>query len=156
MEKSLKELAGDAILDALLDAHVNEFDSLFIGNMMSASANKQQNIGAYIADSGGNSKAGEAYVYDCSCVPCTLKGNVDAVTFLNAVERPSVKVLQSKTIDIELSKFTDSTNYVLAWAMPETWPHRAELGHRFSMRMSQGRLQVFERSFESSETPLKE
>lgn len=49
-EKPLKELIGDAILDALMDARINEFDSLFIGNMMSASANKQQNIGAYIAD----------------------------------------------------------------------------------------------------------
>ena len=49
-EKSLKELAGDAILDALMDAQINIFDSLFIGNMMSASANQQQNIGAYIAD----------------------------------------------------------------------------------------------------------
>ena len=49
-DKSLKELVGDAILDALIDANNREFDSLFIGNMMSASANQQQNIGAYIAD----------------------------------------------------------------------------------------------------------
>jgi len=49
-EKSLKELAGDAILNALMNAHIDKFDSLFIGNMMSASANHQQNIGAYITD----------------------------------------------------------------------------------------------------------
>jgi acetyl-CoA C-acetyltransferase len=49
-DKSLKELAGDAILNALIDADIRVFDSLFIGNMMSASANQQQNIGAYIAD----------------------------------------------------------------------------------------------------------
>ena len=49
-DKSLKELVGDAILTALINADTREFDSLFIGNMMSASANQQQNIGAYIAD----------------------------------------------------------------------------------------------------------
>ena len=49
-EKPLKELIGDAIFDALMDAHINNFDSLFIGNMLSASANQQQNIGAFIAD----------------------------------------------------------------------------------------------------------
>jgi acetyl-CoA C-acetyltransferase len=49
-DKSLKELVGDAILNALIDADIRIFDSLFIGNMMSASANQQQNIGAYIAD----------------------------------------------------------------------------------------------------------
>lgn len=49
-DKSLKELVGDAILNALINANTREFDSLFIGNMMSASANQQQNIGAYIVD----------------------------------------------------------------------------------------------------------
>ena len=49
-DKSLRELAGDAILDALMDAQIKSFDALFIGNMMSASANQQQNIGAYISD----------------------------------------------------------------------------------------------------------
>lgn len=49
-DKSLRDLAGEAILSALQDADVNTFDALFVGNMMSASANRQQHIGAYLAD----------------------------------------------------------------------------------------------------------
>ena len=49
-EKSLRELAGDAILAALEDAQIRMADAFFIGNMMSASANQQQNLGAYITD----------------------------------------------------------------------------------------------------------
>lgn len=49
-EKSLKELAGDAIFAALEDAGIQEFDALFVGNMMSAVANEQQQLGSYIAD----------------------------------------------------------------------------------------------------------
>jgi acetyl-CoA C-acetyltransferase len=47
---SLRELAGFAALQALEDAQVNRIDALFIGNMMSGTANKQQHLGAYIAD----------------------------------------------------------------------------------------------------------
>ena len=49
-DKSLKELAGDAVLSALHDAEIDLYEALFVGNMMSASANKQQNIGAQITD----------------------------------------------------------------------------------------------------------
>ncbi len=48
--KSLKELAGEAVLSAVHDAGLKQVDSLFVGNMMSASANNQQQLGAYIAD----------------------------------------------------------------------------------------------------------
>lgn len=49
-DKSLRELAGDAGLAALQDARLNGIESLYVGNMMSGSANKQQHLGAYIAD----------------------------------------------------------------------------------------------------------
>lgn len=49
-DKSLRELAGEAILMALQDAEMSEVESLFIGNMMSASANHQSHLGAYITD----------------------------------------------------------------------------------------------------------
>jgi acetyl-CoA C-acetyltransferase len=49
-DKSLRELAGDAILAALHDAHLTAADAFFIGNMMSSAANNQQNLGAYITD----------------------------------------------------------------------------------------------------------
>jgi acetyl-CoA C-acetyltransferase len=49
-DKSLRELAGFAILDAVKDAGLNQVDALYVGNMMSSSANHQSQLGAYIAD----------------------------------------------------------------------------------------------------------
>lgn len=49
-EKSLRELAGEAALAALQDAGINGVDGVFVGNMMSGSANRQQQLGAFVAD----------------------------------------------------------------------------------------------------------
>jgi acetyl-CoA C-acetyltransferase len=49
-DKSLKELAGEAIIDAMRDANRDYADAVYIGNMMSGSANHQQHLGALIAD----------------------------------------------------------------------------------------------------------
>lgn len=49
-DKSLRDLAGEAALAAMQDAGVNGVDGLFVGNMMSGSANRQQQLGAHIAD----------------------------------------------------------------------------------------------------------
>lgn len=49
-DKPLHLLAGEAALSAIRDADINSVDSLFIGNMMSASANHQQHLGVMIAD----------------------------------------------------------------------------------------------------------
>jgi acetyl-CoA C-acetyltransferase len=49
-DKSLKELAGDAILAALADAQRDSVEALFIGNMLSGIMGKQENLGALIAD----------------------------------------------------------------------------------------------------------
>ena len=49
-EKSLRELAGDASLAALLDSGLAKTDAIYVGNMMSGSANHQQHLGAYVAD----------------------------------------------------------------------------------------------------------
>jgi len=49
-EKSLKELAGDAALLALEDANLGYPEGLFVGNMMSGSANHQLQLGALLAD----------------------------------------------------------------------------------------------------------
>lgn len=49
-DKSLKEITGEAIFAAVQDCGIDRIDGLYIGNMMSASANKQQNLGAYITD----------------------------------------------------------------------------------------------------------
>lgn len=49
-EKSLREIAGDAVLAAMQDAGIPSAEGLFVGNMMSGSANHQQHLGTYIAD----------------------------------------------------------------------------------------------------------
>ncbi|MBE0409503.1 MAG: thiolase domain-containing protein [Anaerolineales bacterium] len=49
-EKSLRELAGEAIIAAMLDAGRETADGLFVGNMLSGSLNRQENLGALIAD----------------------------------------------------------------------------------------------------------
>ncbi|HLE26526.1 MAG TPA: thiolase domain-containing protein [Anaerolineales bacterium] len=48
--KSLRVLAGEAILAALNDAHIDRADGLFVGNMLSGILNRQENLGALIAD----------------------------------------------------------------------------------------------------------
>ncbi|MEA4906419.1 MAG: thiolase domain-containing protein [Anaerolineaceae bacterium] len=49
-DKSLRELAGDAILSAFHDAGIPGVQGIYAGNMMSGSANHQQHLGAYLAD----------------------------------------------------------------------------------------------------------
>jgi len=49
-DRSLRELAGDALIMALMDANISYIDALFAGNMLSGAANRQQQIGSYIAD----------------------------------------------------------------------------------------------------------
>jgi acetyl-CoA C-acetyltransferase len=52
-DKSLRELATEAILAALQDAHVDYADALYIGNMLSGELTGQENLGALIADEVG-------------------------------------------------------------------------------------------------------
>jgi acetyl-CoA C-acetyltransferase len=49
-DKSLRELAGEAIFAALSDANRDTAESLFIGNMMSGILSKQENLGGLISD----------------------------------------------------------------------------------------------------------
>lgn len=49
-DKSLKELAGDAVIAAMRDASRDFTDGIFVGNMMSGSANHQQHLGVLVAD----------------------------------------------------------------------------------------------------------
>ena len=49
-EKSLKELAGEAIQSAIKDAQVERVDALYVGNMCSGTLNGQEHLGALISD----------------------------------------------------------------------------------------------------------
>lgn len=49
-DKSLRVLAGEAVLEALQDARLERVDGVYVGNMISGAALRQQHLGAYIAD----------------------------------------------------------------------------------------------------------
>ena len=49
-DKSLRQLATDAILRAMQDAHVDHADALYVGNMLSGELTGQENLGALVAD----------------------------------------------------------------------------------------------------------
>ncbi len=65
-DKSLRELAGEAVFAAMLDSHRDSVDGLFIGNMLSGILTKQENIGALIADWVGLKNA-EAVKVEAAC-----------------------------------------------------------------------------------------
>jgi acetyl-CoA C-acetyltransferase len=65
-DKSLRELAGDAVLTAMTEAGLDHLDALYIGNMMSSAANQQQHLGTYIADWVG-ARGAEAFRLESAC-----------------------------------------------------------------------------------------
>lgn len=65
-DKSLRELAGEAIFEALKDAERPSAEGLFIGNMLSGMLSKQENIGVLVADWIGLPGI-EAYKIETAC-----------------------------------------------------------------------------------------
>jgi acetyl-CoA C-acetyltransferase len=63
---SLRDIAGEAVLAAMRDAQREHADALYVGNMMSSTANHQQHLGAYIADWVGLKQC-EAYRIESAC-----------------------------------------------------------------------------------------
>jgi len=49
-ERSLRHLAGDAVLAAMADAGVERADALYVGNMLSGLLTGQEHLGALVAD----------------------------------------------------------------------------------------------------------
>ena len=98
-EKSLRELAGDAALAALLDSGLAKTDAVYVGNMMSGSANHQQHLGAYIADWIGMRYV-EALRFEAAC----SSGAASFRAALMAVASGSVE----SALAIGVEKMTDS------------------------------------------------
>jgi acetyl-CoA C-acetyltransferase len=98
-DKSLREIAGEAVLSALADAGLSNADGLFVGNMMSGSANHQQHLGTYIADWVGMRHA-EALHIEAAC------GSGSAAF------RSALMAVASGTLDVAVAvgveKMTDS------------------------------------------------
>ena len=63
---SLRDLAGQAILEALDDARRETADGIFVGNMLSGMLTDQENLGSLIADWTGI-RGKEAYKVEAAC-----------------------------------------------------------------------------------------
>lgn len=98
-DRSLRELAGDAVLAAMHDAGITVAEGLFVGNMMSGSANHQQHLGAYIADWVGLRYA-EALHVEAAC----SSGSAAFRAALMAVASGALDVV----IAVGVEKMTDS------------------------------------------------
>lgn len=98
-EKSLRELAGDAALAALSDSGLRKVDAIYVGNMMSGSANHQLHLGAYIADWIGQRNA-EAFRVEAAC-------SSGAASFRTAVLAVASGEVES-ALALGVEKMTDS------------------------------------------------
>lgn len=65
-EKSLREIAGEAVFAAMNDAGREQVDGIFVGNMMSGLLTQQENLGALIADWVGL-RGTEAFKIEAAC-----------------------------------------------------------------------------------------
>lgn len=65
-EKSLREIAGEAVFAAMYDAQRESVDGLFVGNMLSGLLSKQENLGAMVADWVGLRNT-EAFKVEAAC-----------------------------------------------------------------------------------------
>src|SRR5260221_6710569 len=66
-DKSVKDLAYEAIKDAVADAKVDHVGALYVGNMIAGEISGQLNLGSQIADFCGY-KGIEAYTVEPACV----------------------------------------------------------------------------------------
>jgi len=98
-DKSLRELAGEAALAALNDSGLDRIDAVYVGNMMSGSANHQQHLGAYMADWIGM-RGAEAIRVEAAC-------SSGAASFRTAVMAVSSGMVDS-ALAIGVEKMTDS------------------------------------------------
>lgn len=61
-DKSLLELAGEPVLQIFEKTGMTSADAIFVGNMLSGSANQQLHLGAYVADWVGAKHSGAVHV----------------------------------------------------------------------------------------------
>jgi acetyl-CoA C-acetyltransferase len=56
-DRSLRHLAGDAVLAAMKDAGIETADALYVGNMLSGLLTGQEHLGALVADCGASKRS---------------------------------------------------------------------------------------------------
>ncbi len=123
-DKSLREIAGEAVLLALQECGLEQAEGLFVGNMMSGSANRQQHLGSYIADWVGMRYA-EGYHVESAC-------SSGAAAFRSALMAVASGSMDS-AVAVGVEKMTDSpggeVTTQLATAADADW--EADMGLSF-------------------------
>lgn len=114
-DKSLRDLAGEATLAAMNDAGLTGVEALYVGNMMSGSANRQQHLGTYIADWVGLRNT-EAFRLEAACssgaaafraaVIAVASGEVDTAIALG-VEKMSDSPIDEITAELATAADAD-------------------------------------------------
>ena len=104
-DKSLREIAGDALMAAMNDAGRDRADGIFVGNMMSGILSHQENLGTLIADWVGL-RGAEAFKIEAACgsgagavhmgVMAVASGYMDCVIAMG-VEKMSEKPMPETT-----------------------------------------------------------
>ena len=113
---SLRELAGNAVFTALQDADLPRVDSIFIGNMMSGSANHQQHLGSYIADWVGMPLA-EAFRVEAACSSGAATFRAGLMAVASGEVDSAIVVAAEKMTDSPTSEITTE----LATAADADW-----------------------------------
>ena len=65
-DKSIRDIAGEAIFAAMLDARRDQVDGIFIGNMLSGTLTQQEQLGTLVSDWTGLKNA-EAFKVEAAC-----------------------------------------------------------------------------------------
>jgi acetyl-CoA C-acetyltransferase len=100
-EKSLRDLAGEASLEALEESGLPTVEGIYVGNMMSGSANKQLQLGGYISDWIG-ARFSEAVHLESAC-------SSGAAAFRTAVMAIASGEINS-ALAVGVEKMSDSPN----------------------------------------------
>ena len=100
-EKSLRDLAGEASLAALEESGLPTVEGIYVGNMMSGSANKQMQLGAYLSDWIG-ARYSEAVHLESAC-------SSGAAAFRTAVIAVASGEINS-ALAVGVEKMSDSPN----------------------------------------------
>jgi acetyl-CoA C-acetyltransferase len=98
-DKSLRVLAGEAVLAALNDARRESVDAVYVANMMSGSANHQQHLATQIADWVGL-RYTEAFKLEAAC-------SSGAAAFRTGVMAVGSGLVESAVV-VGVEKMTDS------------------------------------------------
>ena len=103
--KSLRELAGDAALIALADSGLDRVEAVYVGNMMSGSANHQQHLGTYIADWIGM-RGAEAFRTEAACSSGAASFRTSVMAVASGVVNSALAVGVEKMTDSPLGEIT--------------------------------------------------